>query len=40
MNIPVDGIVIEASYINTNESSMTGNCDEFRKETLDLCLYR
>lgn len=38
--IPVDGIVISASQLQTNEAAMTGESDERRKETLAQCLER
>lgn len=38
MEIPVDGIIIRASGVLANESAMTGESDEVRKETLEYCL--
>lgn len=40
MNVPVDGIVIRASGITANESAMTGEPDELKKDTLDGCKHR
>ena len=37
MNIPVDGIIIKASGVACNESAMTGESDELKKEGLDVC---
>ena len=34
MNIPVDGIIIKASGIACNESAMTGETEELKKDTL------
>lgn len=36
-NIPVDGVVVKAVGINTNESAMTGEPDEMKKEPLEIC---
>ncbi len=38
--IPVDGIVISANQLQTNEAAMTGESDERRKEPLSACLER
>lgn len=38
--IPVDGIVISSSQLQTNEAAMTGESDERRKEPLNVCLER
>jgi cation transport ATPase len=38
MNIPVDGYVIKGSGILTNESAMTGEIHEIKKEALEVCL--
>ena len=35
MQVPVDGIVIKAMGVLTNESAMTGEPDEMKKEALD-----
>jgi P-type E1-E2 ATPase len=38
MNIPVDGICIEANGVLSDESSMTGESDHLMKETFSKCL--
>jgi P-type E1-E2 ATPase len=38
MNIPVDGIVLKGSGILTNESAMTGETKEIKKEPIEICL--
>jgi len=38
MDIPVDGIVIKATGVTTNEAAMTGESDEMKKNTLEACL--
>jgi magnesium-transporting ATPase (P-type) len=40
MNIPVDGLVIEASGVLSDESSMTGESDHLIKDTYKQCLAR
>ena len=40
MNIPVDGIIIKASGVLCSEAAMTGESDEMKKETLDMCHLR
>jgi magnesium-transporting ATPase (P-type) len=40
MNIPVDGILVKGSGVQANESAMTGEPDELKKETLDVCHMR
>jgi magnesium-transporting ATPase (P-type) len=40
MNIPVDGVLFKASGVQCNESAMTGEPDELKKEPLDLCYLR
>lgn len=40
MDIPVDGIVIQASGVLADESSLTGESDHLPKETMDKCLAR
>lgn len=40
MNIPVDGIIIRCSGVQTNESAMTGESDELKKDSLDNCKAR
>lgn len=37
MNIPVDGIIIHGSGVSVNESAMTGESDELKKESLENC---
>lgn len=37
MSIPVDGVVIKASGVATNESAMTGESDELKKEAMEIC---
>jgi magnesium-transporting ATPase (P-type) len=40
MNIPVDGIILEATGVMSDESAMTGESDHLPKDTIDKCLYR
>jgi magnesium-transporting ATPase (P-type) len=40
MDVPVDGIVISASGVLANESAMTGESDELKKEPFDACMAR
>ena len=40
MNIPVDGIALEYMGVTCNESAMTGESDELKKESLENCLQR
>lgn len=40
MNIPVDGIILRSSGVQCNESAMTGESDELKKENLDNCKSR
>lgn len=40
MTIPVDGVVLKASGVKTNESAMTGESKEMDKETLESCLHK
>ena len=40
MNIAVDGIVLKGSGILTNESAMTGETKEMKKEAIEICLQR
>jgi magnesium-transporting ATPase (P-type) len=38
MNVPVDGIVLKGSSgVSCNESAMTGEPDELKKEALEVC---
>ncbi len=34
MNIPVDGVIINASAVTANESAMTGESDDLKKDSL------
>ena len=36
-SIPVDGIVIRGTGISANESAMTGEPDELKKESPEVC---
>jgi magnesium-transporting ATPase (P-type) len=40
MNVPIDGVIIRSSGVSANESAMTGESDELKKESLDVCLHR
>jgi P-type E1-E2 ATPase len=40
MNIPVDGILLWGSGVMTNESAITGESIELKKESLENCLLR
>ena len=40
MNIPVDGVVIHASGIQSNEAAMTGESDDLKKDSLEACKLR
>jgi magnesium-transporting ATPase (P-type) len=40
MNVPVDGVVIKAADLTVNESAMTGESDELKKESLEACRHR
>ena len=40
MEIPADGIVLEASDMTTDESAMTGQTDPIRKMVLRDCITR
>jgi len=40
MIIPVDGVVVQASGVMSDESSMTGESDHLPKETLEKCMQR
>lgn len=37
MAIPVDGVVINATQLGADESAMTGESDEMKKEILRVC---
>lgn len=40
MNIPVDGVIIKASGVTNNESAITGESMELKKEALEICKVR
>jgi magnesium-transporting ATPase (P-type) len=40
MNIPVDGVLVKGSGVQANESAMTGEPDELKKETVEVCHLR
>jgi magnesium-transporting ATPase (P-type) len=40
MEVPVDGIVLRSSGVLTNESAMTGESREMKKEPLEVCKQR
>ena len=40
MNIPVDGVIVHSSGVQTNEAAMTGESDELKKESIEMCLQR
>lgn len=40
MNVPVDGVIVKASGVQANESAMTGESDELKKDTIENCLIR
>jgi magnesium-transporting ATPase (P-type) len=40
MNIPVDGIIIRSSGVQANESAMTGESDELKKDSFENCKLR
>merc|ERR1719409_1964393 len=40
MAIPVDGVVINATQLGADESAMTGESDEMKKEILKVCQSR
>lgn len=40
MNIPVDGVIVKGSGVQCNESAMTGESDELKKESLENCHLR
>jgi len=39
-NIPVDGIILDASGVSCTEAAMTGESDELKKDVLEVCLQR
>jgi Ca2+ transporting ATPase len=40
MAVPVDGMVITAVQLSLDEAAMTGESDEMKKETMEVCLQR
>lgn len=40
MDVPVDGIILRSSGVLSNESAMTGESDELKKESYDLCMKK
>lgn len=38
MDVPVDGLVIQATGVLANESAMTGESDEMKKDTFVACM--
>ena len=40
MSIPVDGLILSATQITANESAMTGESDELKKDILEYCNLR
>lgn len=40
MDVPVDGVVLSGSGILANESAMTGESDELKKESFEICMGR
>jgi len=40
MAVPVDGIVLKAAQLSVDESAMTGESDEMKKDILKVCLSR
>ena len=40
MNIPWDSILVSGNGVQTDESAMTGESIELKKENLDMCLFR
>jgi magnesium-transporting ATPase (P-type) len=40
MNVPIDGVIVHASGVQANESAMTGESDELKKESLENCKLR
>jgi len=35
MNIPVDGVVLDGAGVSVNESAMTGESDELKKDNME-----
>jgi len=40
MDVPVDGLVIQATGVLANESAMTGESDEMKKDTFVACMQK
>ena len=40
MEVPVDGIIIKSSGVLANEAAMTGESDEVKKESIEMCQIR
>lgn len=40
MEVPADGILIEASEVTTDESAMTGEIDPIKKNILKFCIKK
>lgn len=40
MDVPVDGVCVEANGVLADESSLTGESDHLQKETVAKCLER
>jgi magnesium-transporting ATPase (P-type) len=40
MEIPADGLVVEAAELQTDESAMTGETDHIKKSSLNECIAR
>jgi hypothetical protein len=40
MDIPVDGIILASSGVLANESAMTGEPDELKKELFETCMAK
>ena len=40
MNIPVDGILLHGSGVTVTEAAMTGESDELKKESVEVCKLR
>lgn len=40
MNIPVDGVLLKASGVQSNEAAMTGESDDLKKDSQEACKLR
>ena len=40
MNVPVDGVIVHSSGVACNESAMTGESDELKKDSVENCKLR